>query len=156
MRSKGAVNEWHILRTRYQLQKGTPETRTANILGDSSGRVTHICVGNLTMIAPDNGSSPDRRQAIIWTNAGILLIGSWGTNLKWNNEILIGILTVSFKKMHMKMSSGKWRSSCLGLNVLTRSNIARNYTQNCSVEQKPWAMRWLFRSTLLLNNGTAL
>ena len=25
--------------------------------------------------------------------------------------------TYSFKKMHVKMSSGKWRPSCLGLNV---------------------------------------
>ena len=34
------------------------------------GRVTHICVGNLTTICSDNGLSPGRRQAIIWTNAG--------------------------------------------------------------------------------------
>ena len=39
------------------------------------GRVTHICVGNLTIIGSDNGLSPNRRQAIIWTNARILLIG---------------------------------------------------------------------------------
>ena len=39
------------------------------------GRVTHICVGNLPTIGSDNGLSPDRRQAIIWTSAGILLIG---------------------------------------------------------------------------------
>ena len=80
------------------------------------GRVTHICVGNLTIIGPDNGLSPGRRQAIIWTNAGILLIGPWGTNF---NEILIGIQTFSFTKMHLKMSSVKWRPFCLGLNVFT-------------------------------------
>ena len=79
------------------------------------GRVTHICVGILTIIGPDNGLSPCRRQAIIWTNAGILLIGPLGTNL---NEILIEIHTFSFKKMHFKLSSGKWRPFCLGLNVL--------------------------------------
>ena len=39
------------------------------------GRVTHICVGKLTIIGSDNGLSPERRQAIIWTNDGILLIG---------------------------------------------------------------------------------
>ena len=44
------------------------------------GRVTHICVGKLAMIGSDNGLSPARRQAIIWTNAGILLIGPLGTN----------------------------------------------------------------------------
>ena len=36
--------------------------------------VTHICVSKLTIIGSDNGLSPGRRQAIIWTNAGILLI----------------------------------------------------------------------------------
>ena len=80
------------------------------------GRVTHICVVNLAIIGPDNGLSPGRRQAIIWTNAGILLIGPWGTNF---SEILVGIQAFSFKKMHLKMSSAKWRPFCLGLNVLT-------------------------------------
>ena len=80
------------------------------------GRVTHICVGNLTIIGPDNGLSPGRRQAIIWTNVGILLIGPWGTNF---SDILIRIHTFSWKKIHLKMSSAKWRPFCLGLNVLT-------------------------------------
>ena len=79
------------------------------------GQVTHICIGNLTIIGPDNGLSPGQRQAIIWTNAWILLIGPWGTNF---SEILIGIQTFSFKKMHLKMASGKWRPFCHGLNVL--------------------------------------
>ena len=78
------------------------------------GRVTYICVGKLTIIDSDNGLSPGRHQAIIWTNAEILLIGSLGTNF---HEILIGIQTFSFKKMHFKMSSAKWRPFCLGLNV---------------------------------------
>ena len=57
---------------------------------------------NEVIIDSDNGLLPDRRQAIIWTNAGILLIGPLGTNF---NEILIEIYTFSFKKMHLKMSS---------------------------------------------------
>ena len=69
-----------------------------------------------SLIGSDNGLSPVRCQAIIWTNAGILLIGPLGTNF---SEILIGIQTISFKKMHLKMSSAKWRPFCLGLNVLT-------------------------------------
>ena len=79
------------------------------------GRVMHICVSELTIIGSDNGLSPGRRQAIIWTIAGILWIGPLGTNF---NEILIEIYTFSFRKMHLKMSSGKWRPFCLGLNVL--------------------------------------
>ena len=39
------------------------------------GRVTHVCVDELTIIVWDNCLSPGRRQAIIWTNAGISLIG---------------------------------------------------------------------------------
>ena len=79
------------------------------------GQVTHICVSNLTIIGPDNGLSPGRRQAIIRTNAGILLIGPLGTNF---SENLIEILTFSLMKMRLIVSSAKWRPFCLGLNVL--------------------------------------
>ena len=79
------------------------------------GRVTHICVSKLTTIGSNNGLSPGRRQAIIWISAGILLIGPLGTNF---SEILIGIHTFSFKEMHSKLSSAKWRPFCLGLNEL--------------------------------------
>ena len=78
------------------------------------GRVTHICASKVTIIVSNNGLSPGRRQAIIWNNAGILLIGPLGTNF---SGILIEIHTFSFMKMHLKMSSGKWRPFCLGLNV---------------------------------------
>ena len=80
--------------------------------------MTHICVGKLTTIASDNGLSPGRRQAIIWTNDGLLLIGPLGTNF---SEILIEILTFSFKKMRLKEWSGKRRPFCLGLNVFNPS-----------------------------------
>ena len=79
------------------------------------GRVMHICVDYITTIVSDNGLSPGRRQAIIWTNVGILLIGPLETNF---SEISFGIETFSFKEMHLKMSSAKCRSFCLGLNVL--------------------------------------
>ena len=80
------------------------------------GRVTHICVSKLIIIGSDNGLSPGRRQAIIWTNAGILLIGPLGTNF---SEIFIKIHAFSFKKMHLNMSSAKQRPLCLSLNVLS-------------------------------------
>ena len=65
--------------------------------------MTHICVRKLTVIGSDNGLAPGRRQTIICTNAGILLIGPVGTNF---GEILIGIQTFSFKKMHLKYRLG--------------------------------------------------
>ena len=76
------------------------------------GWVTHICVSKLTIIGFDNDLSPDRRQAIIGTNAGILLIRSLGTNFS-------EIHTFSFKKMCLKVLSAKWRPFCLCLSVLT-------------------------------------
>ena len=66
------------------------------------------CVGNLTRTGSDNG------QAIIWNNAGILLISLLGANFK---EILIEIHTFSLQKVHFKMLYGKWRPFCLCLNV---------------------------------------
>ena len=82
------------------------------------GRTTHICVSKLTIIVSDNGLSPGRRQVIIWNNVGILSIGLLGTNF---SEFLIEILTFSFKKMRLKVSSGKWRPFCLGLNELKKA-----------------------------------
>ena len=98
------------------------------------GRVTHLCVSKLTSIASDNGLSPGRRQAIIWSNAGILLIGHLGTNFI---EILIGIQTFSFKKMHLKMSSAKCRPFCLCLNEL------KYQMKQCVVTPvQPWCRQW--------------
>ena len=69
----------------------------------------------LPIIGSDNGLSPDRRQAIIWSNADVLQIGPLGAKF---NKIWKKIITFSFKKMRLKMSSSKWRPFCLGLNVL--------------------------------------
>ena len=53
-------------------------------------------INDLTIFGSDNhnGLSPGRRQAIIWTNAGILLIGPLGTNF---SKIL-----AKFKHFHKK------------------------------------------------------
>ena len=123
------------------------------------GRVTHICVGNLTIIGPDDGLSPGRRQAIIWTNAGILLIGPWGTNF---SEILFGIQTFSFKKIHLKMSSAKWRPFCVGLNeLITKASTATVLSAHSCVfscygfnAKRPWyhctdIIAWWYHSCCL-------
>ena len=59
------------------------------------GRATHICISKLTTIGSNNGLSPDWRQAIIWTNVGILLIEPLETNF---SRILIEIYAFSLKK----------------------------------------------------------
>ena len=52
---------------------------------------------NKAIIGIDNGLSSDRRQAIIWTDAGILLIGPLGTNF---SDIVIKIYEFSLKKIY--------------------------------------------------------
>ena len=78
---------------------------------------------NQTNIGSDNGLSPGPHRAIIRTNAGILLIGPLGTSF---DEILIEIHTISFKKRHLQMSSGKRRPFCLGINVLRGPRTQHN------------------------------
>ena len=75
----------------------------------------YICVRELNIIGSGNGLSPGRRRASIWTSAGILSTWPSGTNFI---EMSIEIHTFSLKKMHLKLSSGKGRPFCLGLNVL--------------------------------------
>ena len=90
------------------------------------GGVTHICVGKLTIIGSDNGLSLGRYQAITWTSVGILLNGPLGTNV---SEILSGIQASLFNKMHLKMSSAKWRLFCLSLN---QSSFFRRHIVHCT------------------------
>ena len=72
--------------------------------------MTHIWVGNLTIIGSDNGLWPGLRQA--WTDAGILLIEPLGTNF---SEILIGIQIFSFKKMRWKTAAILSRPQCVNI-----------------------------------------
>ena len=75
--------------------------------------MTHICVNKLNSIGSDNGLLPGRRQAIIWTNAGILLIQNVRTNF---GEILSDFHIFSLKKMHFKNVCEM--TACLGLKML--------------------------------------
>ena len=83
--------------------------------------MTHLCVSKLTIIGSDNGFSPGRCQAIIYTNPIILLTGPLETNF---SEILI--LMFSAEKIYLKISSVKWRSFCLNHNVLSTNSILGN------------------------------
>ena len=115
------------------------------------GRVTHICVSKLTIIGSDNGLSPCRRQAIIWTNAGILLIRTSGTNF---SEILCAIHSFSFSKMRLKISSATWRLFGLGLNELSPwcTPLIMHWSY-CSLVLSPWCtpliMHWSYCSLVL-------
>ena len=78
------------------------------------GRETHICVSKLTIIASDNGLSPGRRQAIIWTNVGILLIGPLGTNFnEINRNSYIFIQANALENVVCEMASILSRLQCV-------------------------------------------
>ena len=116
------------------------------------GRLTHLSVSKLTTIGSDNGLSPGRHQAIIWPNAGILLIEPLETNF---SGILIKTHKFSFKKMRLKMSSGKWRPFCLGLSVLSQ---VTHYTVVLSLPLWRQAIDslnqwWLISSRTLMNKS---
>ena len=74
-------------------------------------RVTHICISNITITGSDNGLSSARRQAIIYANAGLLSIGTLGTNF---SEILyISIQENPFENVVWKMASLLCRPQCV-------------------------------------------
>ena len=76
----------------------------------------HICVGNRAIIVSDNGLSPVRRQAIIWTSAGVLVIRSLGTNFSelLSKNSYIYIQRNAFENVVCEMAA----ILCLRLNVL--------------------------------------
>ena len=108
------------------------------------GRVTHICVDNLTIIGSVNGLSPGRRQAIIWINAGILFIEPLGINF---SEISIGILRFPLTKMRLKVSSAKWRPYCLGFNVLKHCILCHCVNDVC------YSVFFFFRKKFAYSSG---
>ena len=70
-----------------------------------------MCVWtNWANLGSDNGLSHVWQQAILWINAGLLLTGPLATNFSesWTKK-----LKFSYKKMDLKMSSGKRRPFCL-------------------------------------------
>ena len=99
-------------------------------------RVTHICVGKLTIIGSDNDLSPGRCQAIIWTNAAILLIWTLSNKLQWkfNYNWNIFIKKNAFENVVWEMSAILSRPQCVN-HILTVPDCV------CLI---PWAIAWTF------------
>ena len=102
--------DWQIYLWKY-----LPQLSEANGLTHWR-RVSHICGGESTITGSDNGLSLGRRQAIIWSSAGVLLIWTLGTNF---NRILIGIQTFSIHENAFENVVCEMTSICLGLNGWT-------------------------------------
>ena len=113
----------------------------------------HICIIKHTIIRSDNGSAPSQCQAIIWTKAGILLIWPMGTNF---NEILMEIYTFSFKKMLLKMLSGKCQPFCVSLNVLIIPQASTIDHQSLMPDSELWAFFCDFKVSTIVSSATAI
>ena len=101
------------------------------------GRVTHICVDHIAIIGSDNGLWPGRRQAIIWTIIGILLIEPLGTKYQWifhqNYNIFCqeNAFENVFRKLVAILSRPQWDNcSCL---VLQFSWVSRSMYRCCDL-----------------------
>ena len=88
------------------------------------GQVTQICVSKLTTIGSDNGLSPGRRQAVIWTNAGILLSRPLETNF---SDFFASILQPRLLTRLSKV----WVPKCLGDLCTTVLNMLK-------ISWRPW------------------
>ena len=76
--------------------------------------MTHACVSKQIIIGSDNGLSPGRRQAIIWTNDGILLTWLLGTqtSVKIESKFTHFIQENAFENVVWEMSATMSRPQC--------------------------------------------
>ena len=102
---------------------------------------------NWDSIGSGNGLSPFRRQAITWTNADMLSVGSLGTNF---NEIQIKKQNFSFMKIHSKLLSAKWQlfrpggDELQNWEQLTCWNMHNNWlADRCWLMRVHWIENWL-------------
>ena len=107
-----------------------------NSLRDRSSHIEaqcRICVNKLSNIG---SMTPGRRQAIISTITGILLVGP---NFSWI-LIEVHISPVIIQENTFKMSV-KWRPFCLGLNVIKPLYMRLNwYSTKCQAQGSPFSI----------------
>ena len=99
--------------------------------------MTHTCIGNLTIIGPDNGLSPGRRQAIIWTNDGILLVNKLQWNLNQNSNIFIH--KSMFESVVCEMASISSRPQCVKRSCTDRI-MQMVWALSCVVVVQYWSV----------------
>ena len=117
------VSPWKTRTSLFGMVADALVTSTRNNPDTATGELSHWVMHQKksTNIGSDNGLSPVRRQAIIWTNPIILSIRPQGT---YFDEFSFKIQKFPSKKTHLRISSAKWRPFFLDPNVLTRTNYA--------------------------------
>ena len=105
------------------------------------GRVTHKGINKLIITGSDNDLCFAWCQAIIWGNAGILLILPLGTNF---SELLIGIYKFCIQENAFKNVVLKMAAICLGLNVLTLlCDVVNWHSSKMTTPVLGWLIGWL-------------
>ena len=106
---------------------------------------SHWCVRKPCMPSLD-GMSPVRHQVIIWTNAGLLLIGTFGTSCIW--KVKFQSKYNNFHSWNEFKISSKWRVFCSSCNVVTLCQVPFGYVNQvvCS--------RWEHKEQLLTTTAT--
>ena len=94
----------------FHCQKPTTYMKTVCLT--HCGWVTHISIRNYTTINLGNGLWPVLHQAVIWTIAGLMLTGPFGTNFC---EIFIKIKLFPYKKSIWKWDLQKQFHFCPSL-----------------------------------------
>ena len=135
------------------------------------GWVRHLCISKQIIIVSNNGLSPGRCQAIIWTNAGILLIGLLGINSSeiFNQNVYIFIHENAFENVwkiaailsrpqcdnSLRPIWTTWTSSAVQespLNLITHSLRPRDsYMHHWMESSLVQVMVWLLEPSHFLN-----
>ena len=132
---------------RFHLQASHLQIGDINLL-THWGRVMHICMSKLNIIGSDNGLSPARYQAIIWTNDVLLSPRPYGM------KFYLKFKGFHSRKYIWKCRLRKWRPFCLGLNVLRmrgyRDSTSSNGCQEtCPINSlAPGKFEWNFRHVI--------
>ena len=106
------------------------------------GRVMHICVSKLTIIDSENGLSPGRRQAIIWTNAGVnkTLRNKLQWNINWNSNIFIN--KNAFESVFCEMASILSLPQCVNISHCLSLRICRRRWRRTSPQSSVLYLTW--------------
>ena len=109
--------------------------------------LNHPIVTQLAIIDSDDGLSPGRRQSIIWTSAGILLVWTLRTKLMWNSNrnSYIFIQENAFENIVCEMSAILSRPQYV--NVLILSDA---YTFQWTASSMLQAMDWRLLGSILI------
>ena len=102
-------------------------------------RLSDAYMHQKTIIGLENGLSPRRHQAIIWTNAGVLIIGPFGTKFQWNiyRNVYIFWQYDVFENVVWKMAAILSRTQCVKSFSITWGNRKWSHANStCSIQTK--------------------